>query len=336
MARLLVRGANPLVSVQDAGRRGAMRYGVSQSGPMDWVRFAHAVALAGDDGARAAFEIGVAGAAFAAEGAFTVAVTGPGFGARIDGAATREVALPARISLADGDRLTIVPGRTGMWAYLAVPGIDLGEPVLGSHATNARTGLGARALEAFAVAPAGPPGEPLEAQDVALFDGPIGLLPGPQHHLFGEEARAAFTGGPYRLTGEVDRMGYKLEGAPLAAHTHDIISDGIVEGAIQVPGNRQPIVLCADRAPTGGYPKIAVVASADRPRLTQARPGSEIAFRWLDLDEAHRRRRTVLARLAEPPRPRVRTRFEPEFLASRNLVSGVVAAGRAGPDPAEE
>ena len=180
--------------------------------------------------------------------------------------------------------------------------------------------------EPFDVADTGALPARLEALDIPLPGGPIGLLPGPQHHLFGEAARAAFTGGPYRLTEQVDRMGYRLAGEPLRAETHDIISDGIVEGAIQVPGNGQPIVLCADRAPTGGYPKIAVVAAADRPRLTQSRPGTDLSFRWLTLEEAHKRRQTILAALRAPPQPRLKSEFSSEYLFNRNLIGGVIAA----------
>lgn len=317
-----VARANPLVSVQDRGRRGAMRYGVSQSGPMDWVRFALALRLAGAE-ADVAFEVGVAGAAFrvtGGEGAVRLAVTGPGFSARV-GECTWQA--PVTLSLAAGERLDVVPGPSGMWAYLAVAGIDWGEPVLGSHATNVRTGLGARDLSQPLACRPSPPAAPGLWADVAGEGGPIGLLPGPQHHLFADAVHRQMAAEPYRLTAEVDRMGYKLEGLALpAAGGHDIISDGIVEGAVQVPGNAQPIVLCADRAPTGGYPKIAIVAAADRPALTQCRPGAEVRFRWTAVEDARRRRRALAERAAAPV-ARVRTEFPPEFLAEQNLIGGV-------------
>lgn len=324
-AHLAVTRSNHLVTVQDRGRRGAMRYGVSQSGAMDTVRFAQALALAGGT-PTAAFEVGVLGAAFEASGRVVLAVTGPGFTVRVEGAEPRTVTPPARIVLEDGERLALLPGATGMWAYVAVPGIDFGPPVLGSYATNARTGLGARDFaRPFPVADA-PALGPLVAEDIPLPDGPIGILPGPQQHLFEPAVQRTFAEEPYRVTDQLDRMGYRLEGPPLAAVSHDIISDGIVRGAVQVPGNGQPIVLGADRAPTGGYPKIAVLAAADLPRFTQLRPGSTVRFRWLSADEANARRRAVAALLRAPFAPRVRSDFSPEFLASRNLIDGVVAA----------
>jgi len=335
-ATLSVINTNHLVTVQDRGRLGAMRYGVSQSGAMDWVRFSHALALAGGS-PEAAFEIGVLGAAFRAAGTVTVAVTGPGFTVRVEGSAGEERHTPpVRLTLRDREVLTLEPGAKGMWAYVAVPGIGFGPPVLGSYATNARTGLGARDFSRpFPVAD-GAHQPPFAGIDIPMPEGPIGVLPGPQHHLFAESVQDAFVASPYRLTNQLDRMGYKLEGPALKAFSHDIISDGIVAGAIQVPGNGQPIVLCADRAPTGGYPKIAVVCLADLPRLTQQRPGSDVKFTWLTNEQALQRRRSLKAALRAPLAPRIRLEFTSEFLASRNLIGGVVAAvDLSSSDPAE-
>nr|WP_255720204.1 biotin-dependent carboxyltransferase family protein [Acuticoccus kalidii] len=297
-----------------------MRYGVSQSGPMDWVRFQLAIHLATDTSA--AFEIGVAGAAFFAEGRVQLAVTGPGFTARISGGRTATFEPPLRLTLEEGETLTVTPGSTGMWAYVAVKGIDFGPPVLGSLATNARTGLGARDMGTAFPCPAPAFAEPALFDDPYPTGGTIGVLPGPQHHMFPETVRDRFAAEPFTLTDALDRMGYRLEGPKIEAIRHDIISDGIVEGAIQVPGNGQPIVLCADRAPTGGYPKIAIVASADRPRLTQHRPGDTIRFEWIDEAAARDRRRAIAERVTVLT-PRVRNSFTSEFLAGRNLIGGV-------------
>ena len=315
--RIAVVRTNPFVTLQDGGRRGAMRYGVSQSGPMDWVRFGLATTLAGAP--PAAFEVGIAGASFSATGEIALAVAGPGFSVRIGGTT---VAAPVRLTLADGATMEVLPGGHGMWAYVAVAGLDPGAPVLGSYATNARTGMGSRDLSAgFACALA-------EASDPELFadpyddDGPVGLRPGPQSHMFSEDVRATLAGEAYRLTDAVDRMGYRIDGPRLKASSHDIVSDGIVEGAIQVPGDGKPIILMADRAPTGGYPKIAVLAAADRPRLAQRRPGDTVRFAWLSDADATARRRSLQDAIAKP-QPRARVSFDTEFLASRNLVGGV-------------
>ncbi|MEM7695859.1 MAG: urea amidolyase [Pseudomonadota bacterium] len=306
-----------LVSVQDAGRRGAMRFGVSQSGPMDHLHFALACALSGNT---AAIEFGMSGLSLSVRGAVSIAVSGPGFRIAVPGRAPVEA--PARLTLTD-ETAEIVAGRSGMWGYLSAAGLSFGEGVLGSNATNVRTGLGATDLtRPFATAP---PAPPLFATGFSFDDTPIGVLPGPQTHLFDAAVRARLEE-PFALTQKLDRMGYRLKGPTLTAHTHDIISDGIVEGAIQVPGNGEPIVLCADRQPTGGYPKIGVVARADLPRLTQLRPGATVRFVWIDEGEAARRRDQARAALEAAIAPRIRTEFSSEFLADRNLIGGVVSA----------
>lgn len=328
MARLHLTRTNPTVSVQDHGRTGAMRYGVSQAGPMDWVRHAHALKLVGGKGT-AAFEVGLGGAAFRAEGPVRIAVTGPGFSVSLGDGQT--FAPPLALTLEDGATLTLQPGKFGMWAYVAVAGIDFGEPVLGSFATNVRTGMGRRDATDFTCKDADPL-PPSLYDDVYDQNGPIAILRGPQHHLFDASVHDLFATASYALSDAVDRMGYRLSGPELKARDgHDIISDGIVEGAIQVPGNGQPIVLCADRQPTGGYPKIAVVARAARPRLIQKRPGDSVTFSWIETKDARRRVKVLQDKIAHPT-PRIRAEFTPEYLFERNLVGGVWDPKPSTPD----
>ena len=333
MARLRVLAAGPGASIQDRGRRGHLRRGVSESGPMDWARHALALGLAGAPPEAPAIEFGLGGLAVEAEGgAVALGLAAPGFAAAIEeaeGSAALEG--PAGLVLAPGARLVLRAGATGMWGTLAARGLDPGPPVLGSHATNARGGLGpepptpgaaypcAEAPGAEAGAPPRLVRDPLDAEAGA----PLRLLPGPQHHLFDEAARAALVAEPYVVTARQDRMGTWLEGAPLSCPGgHDIVSDGIVEGAMQVPGSGQPVVLLADRGPTGGYPKIAVLARADRPRLAQARAGEAVRFAWEAVERARAAHRALAEAVAHPG-PRPRTRLTSRFLLSVDLVSGV-------------
>lgn len=317
----------PLVTVQDAGRRGLLHVGVSESGPMDWARHRMALRLVGAPAEGAAIEIGLGGLVVRAghAGAVRLALTGPGFSADVAGAT---FTAPVSLTLPAGERLVVRTGAAGLWGYLAVAGAHWGPKVLHSHATNARTGLGARDFTTPLPCAAAEPHAPIEWLD-PVNAGPVGLLPGPQHHLFSNAAHTLLASTPYTLTTQLDRMGYKLEGEKLVAPDgHDIISDGIVEGAIQVPGNGQPIVLMADRGPTGGYPKIAVVASVDRPRLAQMGPGHDVRFAWTDRATAVRRRATLEHTVDHPERRR-RTDFSPQFLAAQNLVGGVWAPEHA-------
>ena len=121
-----------------------------------------------------------------------------------------------------------------------------------------------------------------------------------------------------------------LEGRPLRhAKGHDIVSDGVAQGAIQVPGDGLPIVLMADRQPTGGYPKIATVIGPDLGKLAQAQAGTRLRFASVSVEEAVAARRDEAAALAAAIRlePLTRTAFSSEFLLERNLIGGVVGGG---------
>lgn len=321
-AALRIAAVGPGASIQDRGRFGHARWGVSPAGPMDWARHALALALAGEAPGAPAFEIGLGGLVVEAEGApVALGLAGPGFRAALDG---EPLEPPVAFALRPGARLEVRAGARGAWAYLAALGLDAGPPVLGSRAASARAGLGPPPPEAgarypcAAVEQAGPP-RPF-ADAVEGQGGPIRLLPGPQRHLFGEDA---LTAGPYRVSPKGDRMGIWLDGPPLrAAGGHDIASDGVVEGAIQVPGSGAPVALMADRQPTGGYPKPAVVIRADLPRLAQMRPGEEIRFAFVSPEEARAARRALEAALAAPE-PRARGRLATGLLLTENLVGGV-------------
>jgi len=126
----------------------------------------------------------------------------------------------------------------------------------------------------------------------------VHVILGPQADYFAPEGIAALLGASYEVTPQSDRMGARLRG-PTIAHRrgHDIISDGVALGSIQVPGDGQPIVLLVDRQSTGGYTKIATVCSFDIGRFGQVRPGRRLRFRAIEVEEAHRRLRDAEALL---------------------------------------
>ena len=320
--RLRIVRAGPLVTLQDRGRHGFRRYGVSVSGPMDWTAHGLALALAGCAAGDPAFEVGPGGLTVEAEGApVRIGVAGFAHRAEIGAAGMGLVVVPApaRIVLEPGQRLTLRASGAGVWGALAAGGLDPGPPVLGSHAFNPRTALGPpRPVEgacypclAAELAPPLPHLDPL----LPMQNDPVRILPGPQHHLFPREAREALVRAPYEVTRQADRMAYRVTGPPVLAPSHDIVSDGLVEGAMQVPPDGQPLVLCADRAPTGGYAKIAVVSRADLPRLVQMRAGDAVRFTWSTLEDAQART-AMLERVVASPEPRRRRPVHPAFLAS--------------------
>ena len=60
----------------------------------------------------------------------------------------------------------------------------------------------------------------------------------------------------------------------------------MVKGVIQVPADGNPIIMFSDHGSIGGYPKIAVVITADHDKAAQLMPGSKIKFKEVNLDEA--------------------------------------------------
>jgi len=129
---------------------------------------------------------------------------------------------------------------------------------------------------------------------------------GPQYGRFTQAGIDVFLGSPYKVAIQSDRMGYRLEG-PVIEHGDgpDVISDGTSFGAVQVPGDGQPIVLLADRGTTGGYTKIATVINSDLYKFAQAMPGQTMSFKSVSIEEAHeiyRIRESLLDEIrAEPP-----------------------------------
>ena len=132
-----------------------------------------------------------------------------------------------------------------------------------------------------------------ESTDDALFyqfDQPfvtLRVVLGPQDDLFTPEGIESFLNCEYEMTAQSDRMGARLEGPEITTkHGSDIVSDGIAFGAVQVPNHGKPIIMLADRQTTGGYAKIATVASVDIPKLVQCRPGSKVRFQAISVEEA--------------------------------------------------
>ncbi|HKX02065.1 MAG TPA: KipI antagonist, partial [Methylomirabilota bacterium] len=116
----------------------------------------------------------------------------------------------------------------------------------------------------------------------------VAVILGPQDDRFTAAGIDAFLSGPYDLLPQSDRMGARLKG-PFIEHTrgHDIVSDGVPMGGIQVIGEGQPIVLLADRQSAGGYTKIATACSFDLGRIAQLKPGGRLTFRRVTVTEAH-------------------------------------------------
>jgi biotin-dependent carboxylase-like uncharacterized protein len=289
MSQLVISAIGPASSVQDGGRFGAQRYGLVPSGAMDRLGLAAANCLLGNALFTAAIEVGPLGATFTArDGPVRVALAGAARSADI---AKRPVVLDTSMTLADGESLNLGFARDGTFSYLAIEGGVEGEPMFGSLAVNARAGLGSpypRPLQAgdkLRVAAASGAAE--RAIDLpAVTERPIRVVMGPQDDEFGD-AKQLFLDSEWKISATSDRKGYRLEGPAIThLHGHNIVSDGTVNGSIQVPGNGAPIVLMPDRGTSGGYPKIATVITADFGRFAQTPAGRGFRFKAVGMAEA--------------------------------------------------
>src|SRR6266700_7078138 len=222
MTKLVIANIGPVSSVQDGGRHGAQRYGLTPSGAMDRLALASANCLVGNAPFAASVEIGPFGAAFAArDGAVRVALCGAPRGADIAG---RNAAFDTSMIIADGETLTLGFARGGAFSYLAIEGGIAGEPMFGSLAVNARAGLGSpypRPLQSgdeFQVNAASRAAE-RRIDLPPLPDGPIRVVMGPQDDEFSDDAKKLFLEAEWKISATSDRMGYRLEG-PVIKHLH--------------------------------------------------------------------------------------------------------------------
>jgi biotin-dependent carboxylase-like uncharacterized protein len=289
-------------TIQDFGRIGFRDVGVPASGPLDRISFRIANAVVGNYSSATALEILMSGPTLKvlAESA-RVALVGCDASMEIDRDNLRRIPSGRSVRLIRGEIFRVTPFDDSVCAYLAIEGGFQVSPILGSTSTNVRAEIGGfhgRRLQQGDVLPLKRNNVLSRAEyalarslDLAL-DQSIRVILGPQAEYFTEEAIATLLSSEYRVSFESDRMGYRLDGPSLThARGYNIVSDGIVTGAIQVPGSGHPIVLMVDNPTTGGYPKIATVISADIPVIARRRPGGKVRFAAVDIHEAQVARR---------------------------------------------
>lgn len=272
-------------TVQDRGRFGHLRSGVPPAGAADPFALAAANALVGNDIDAAGIEIIGAPFTFSCDDARVVAVTG-----RDVAVATRS-RLPGWVSVfvRTGEVVTVHAGDKTRFAYLAVSGGIATDPLLGSRSAYLPAGLGAP-LRAGDALPLG--GSDAGADDAARridptgYDGEVRAIAGPHDDRFDKQTVARFFAAPFTVDTASDRQGARLSGAQLAPRAGELLSCGIVAGAVQVPRGGAPIVLLADHQTTGGYPVIATVIRADLGKVAQSHPGEALRFYRVERGEA--------------------------------------------------
>ena len=290
--------AGPLVTFQDIGRPGNMRYGVSASGPMDIISFEAANAVLGNETKQTAIEISLGGLILQChEGSITLAITGGDFLIEYQG---QKISSWTVLSIQKGERLSIRAGKSGSWAYLAFSGKLNVKDWLKSNSTHSTSGFGGGVLKT------GQKFTLTDASNQANRIGPI-LKPsfntndlihavlGPQDQYFINTAIEIFSDSIFKVSDNYDRMGMQLTGPKLELKSAlSIPSEPVVKGSIQVSGDGIPTILLADHQTTGGYPKIATVISSDINRLVQFRSNQSVEFILISSNEALQKTRKFL------------------------------------------
>ena len=357
-AQLRLVAPGPLASVQDFGRFGHRRFGVPQSGVLHPALARVANVLAGNSAETALIEFFLVGPSFHLEkGQVRLALAGDFRAELTRNGVKRSIHAWRSITLNAGDRLALGAVKSGKVGYVAVAGgLDLAE-TMGSKATYLRGGFGGvdgKRLQSNMLLPL--PGEGVVEGPERHFARPfkfdtlglpkanaaaeptcIRVILGPQEDYFTSAALKDFLSGIYTVSRDSDRMGSRLDGPPLEhepTKVPEIVSDGIVPGAIQVPGNGAPIVLLADGPTVGGYPKIATVVSADLAKFSVLPPGSRIRFEAVCPEEAEdllRNQRQELDRLLGTIEPlSLENGIDSRAIYEANLVSGAVDALLSG------
>ena len=324
MSHLVIEQCGPGTTLQDIGREGWRRFGISTAGAMDRLSLAVANVLVGNPAGTAAIELTLAGGRLRAEGgSVLIAAAGPGVTLSVAG---REIPEGQSVVLEDGAVAQVSPVRGGVYGYVAVAGgFDL-EAEMGSLSAHVRSGVGGALLQPGArLAFAGGGAErPLAIRPLPVPEqGPIRVMAGPQQDWFTEGAMARLTATEWTVSQRSDRMGRFLEGAEVAPNEGSMVSDGVLPGSIQVPPAGQPIILMRDCQTTGGYPKPATVISADLDRLAQIPAGARLRLVQVDREEALAARaaaeRVLSGLVAEP----VAMTPDTSLLLRENLISGV-------------
>lgn len=280
--------------LQDSGRTGQHRLGLTNGGPMDAAAYSYCNRLLSNPTDATVIEISIGGLVVEAQVDTFICLTGAPMTLTIND----EERPPWRVlPVSAGDRIAVGFASRGCRTYLGVAdGFDIA-PQFGSTATVPRESIG------------GLNGGPLQQGD-SLPCAPVHtrqqlylpeahrpryqnsltvrVIPGYQQRWFNRIEQRRFFGGAYTVSERCDRMGYRLEGSPVTCAARTLFSEGICHGAIQIPPDGQPIVLLNDRQTIGGYPKIGSALSLDTWRLAQLTAGATVHFAPISVHTAHR------------------------------------------------
>jgi biotin-dependent carboxylase-like uncharacterized protein len=293
----IVKNPGMLSLLQDGGRFGAFKFGLTNGGPLDLPAFHWANKLCANELNQCAVEVSIGGLSLCANVDTVIAVTGADMPLTINGQAK---ALWRSHKVKAGDTIELGYATVGMRCYLAVKGGFIIKPSFGSSSTVCREGIGGLNGAKLAVNDCLPCTALDAAQaDIKLYELAqhnqpklskevvLRTIPSYQQQHFSSHQQRLFYSSEYQVSKHMDRMGYRLEGQKVSADIDGILSEGICHGAVQVPQDGQPIVLLNDRQTIGGYPKIGAVIAFDTAKLAQLGQGGKVRFESISMEKAH-------------------------------------------------
>ena len=285
-------------SIQDKGRNHLYHIGITLSGAMDQRIFFISNALVNNNPNEGVIEFAYQGPLLKLKnGSVNFAITGNvSFNILRKNSIIEEGKCFQSYFLEKEDKIDIIYTKDSVFGYLAIEGGFKIEKVWGSYSVNTKAKIGPNNGEKFSV------GDKIyinksEAKNFIKkkieykksVETTIRTTKGTNFDYFSEEAKNKFFNEEYQVTNLSDRMGMRLEGPKLENIVNtNIKSEGLVKGVVQVPSDGNPIIMFSDHGSIGGYPKIAVVITADHDKAAQLIPGSKIKFKEVNLDEAEK------------------------------------------------
>ncbi|WP_322867505.1 biotin-dependent carboxyltransferase family protein [Aquicoccus sp. G2-2] len=332
MSTLSIHRAGPALSVQDLGRSGTLRLGLSRGGAADRLALLEGAALLGQSTPCAAIEMAGMGGSFTADTPTRFALTGAAMRATLDGT---PLTWNASHLLMPDAQLEIGPAIAGVYGYLCLASGIATPEILGSRSAHLGAGLG-HALSAGDTLPFGPDTSPAAAPqrlspEDRVSGGLIRVVEGPQTSLYSSETRARFAKTDFRRSTHGNRQGVRLDfdGEPFQATDQlGIVSDVIVPGDIQMTGDGIPFVLGPECQTIGGYPRIGAVIPQDLPKIAQSAPGTVLRFAFISHEEAdalYQSESSQLRTLTANAEPMHRDPHDIADLLSYQLISGVTS-----------
>lgn len=291
-------------TIQDQGRQGFRSYGISLGGVMSTFSSRLANILVGNEMEWPVLEIVQSPVKFLFEKEALVSFCGGGLIPECDG---REMPLFEPVIVEAGEVVELKKPANGFRIYMSVAGGFKGKKFLNSFSTHLLTGLGGyygRAIKKGDTLELLHPPTALSDNIIHLlrknlffnidqslspkiFSRNIRIIKGPEYHWLDDASKEKLTALPFKLSNECNRMGYRLKSDLLAlSEKKEMISSAVTKGTVQLLPDGQLIALMADSQSVGGYPRVAHIIEADHCICTQLKPGDEISFTLVSIEEA--------------------------------------------------